>query len=82
MLDYITKNRLEPKPHEAISKQAAQPIAASQASAAASPKPVSPPVTFVSPSTYNEHEEYIDIELTGMRKAIAKRLTQSKVCIG
>ena len=42
------------------------------------PSPVAQPQPMVIPG---EEEEFVDIPLSGMRRTIAKRLTESKVCI-
>ena len=66
ILKFIKSNNLKKQDLQAVSQKDVQP------------SPVAQPQPMVIPG---EEEEFVDIPLSGMRRTIAKRLTESKVCI-
>ena len=67
VLQYIQANKLSPRPSSSSQTSSSKPVVASSSPRSMSRKPKGP--------------KFIDIELTNMRKVIAKRLTESKSTI-
>ena len=72
ILKFIKSNNLKKQDLQAVTPSPSVSQKDVQPSLVAQPQPMVIP---------GEEEEFVDIPLSGMRRTIAKRLTESKVCI-
>lgn len=77
VLQHIADNKLEPKPFQALARQVTtdavkKDVAVADVVTKSISSPTAPPLVL-------DDIEYIDSEISSMRKAIAQRVSQSKV---